>query len=93
MAALTWERAKDPDEIIDYLMDWSDELDADVITSSEWIVPVGITADDTTIFTNTTAKIWLSGGTAGENYAFVNRVTTAAGRTLDRTAKLRVRVR
>lgn len=77
--------AKDPDAVLDYMIDWSDWLGAtDTIASATWTVPDGLTEDSSTE-TTTTATIWLSGGTAGASYALVCRVVTTEGRTDDRT--------
>lgn len=84
---------KDPNDIIDYLVDWSDWLsDGDTIASSTWIVPAGITKDSDT-FTNTTTTIWLSGGTAGQSYSLTNRIVTSNNppRTKDKTITIRVK--
>lgn len=75
---------KDPQDVSDYLIDWSDLLDGDTIATSLWTVPTGITKDSDTN-TTTSTKIWLSGGTGGVFYACVNKITTAGGRTLERT--------
>lgn len=89
-----WERTKDPDEIVDYDLSWEAQMtaDSDTITSSIWIIPDGITKD-ADYSTTTRTKVWLSGGTAGEQYTLVNRVVTEGGRTLDQSVKLKVRER
>lgn len=81
---------KDPDAILDYVIDWSTWLDSDTISTSVWVVPSGIT-EDSDSNTTTTATIWLSGGTLGTSYSVVNRITTAAGRTDDRTITITIR--
>jgi hypothetical protein len=78
---------KDPDAELDYAVDWTEYLGVDVIASSDWIVPTGITGG-AEAFTDTDATIWLSGGTAGNNYTVVNRIVTLAGRTDDRTISI-----
>lgn len=83
---------KDPDEVLDYVRDWSALLGDDTIATSTWTVPSGITKDSDTN-TTTTATIWLSGGTLGTDYALVNRITTAGGRTHDKTLTIRVRAK
>ena len=76
---------KDPDATLDYTVDWSDWLDPnDTISASAWSVPSGLTQVSAS-YTTTSATIWLSGGTAGSRYAVVNRISTAAGRTEDRS--------
>ena len=75
---------KDPEAVLDYQVDWSDWLDDDTIDTSEWTVPAGLT-EDSDSNTYTVAKVWLSGGTSGTTYAVENKITTADGRTDERT--------
>jgi hypothetical protein len=83
---------KDPNAILDYSIDWTRWLAGDQIAASEWIVASGLTkmADSTTA---TSATVWLSGGTAGQSHIVTNRMTTAAGRTEDRSFTIRVEER
>ena len=75
---------KDPEAVLDYKIDWSAWLGIDVLITSAWTVPAGITTDsDTSDATSTT--IWLSGGTIGQSYELTNHITTASGREDDRT--------
>lgn len=78
---------KDPDATSDYEQSWETWLAGDTITTSQWIAPTGITVD-TDSHTTTAATVWLSGGTAGETYEVTNRVTTAAGRSDDRSIRI-----
>lgn len=80
---------KDPEAVLDYQVDWSEWLDGDTISNSDWTVPTGIERDSDDR-DSTTATIWLSGGTAGEWYSVVNRIQTAGGRTDDRTIMIKV---
>jgi hypothetical protein len=91
--ALSWDK-KDPNEVDSFGVDWSERLSAssDTISSSDWIVPSGITEDSASNTTSTTT-IWLSGGTDGNDYEIVNRIVTTGGRTLDQTIKLKVRTK
>jgi hypothetical protein len=75
---------KDPDAVLDYQVNWAAWLGADTISTSDWSAAAGITVDSESE-TTTAATVWLSGGTAGEEYAVRNRIVTAAGRTDDRT--------
>jgi len=87
MTAITWE-SKDPDEVLDYSLDWSTRLGADTISTSDWPdFPAGLTNDNETN-TTTTTTIWLSGGTAGNTYQLTNRIVTTGGRTYDQTVIL-----
>jgi hypothetical protein len=83
---------KDPNSVLDYTVDWYDEgwLGIDTIATSTWIVPTGLT-NIAESHTTKIATIWLSGGTAGTNYEVTNRITTAGGRTDDRTIVIECR--
>lgn len=80
---------KDPNGILPYTVDWSEWLGTDTLATSAWTVPSDIT-QVTASLTTTTATIVLSGGTSGTSYQFVNRITTAAGLTDDRTIQINV---
>lgn len=89
--ALTWD-FKDPDEVLDYEVDWTDRLAGDTISASLWEVPEGIEMDSED-FSSTKTTIWLSGGTLGERYSLLNRITTAGGRVMDATVRLPIKAR
>lgn len=96
MAFLKWPD-KDPNEVLDYVMDWSARLaDDDEITASSWtIAPVTaspLTADSNS-FTASSATIWLSGGLLGTKYTLTNRVVTDDGRTMDQSVTLKIKAR
>lgn len=82
--------AKDPSGVLDYRIEWTEWLETDTIAISTWIVPIGITkmseSNDAT-----TATVWLSGGTALTEYHVTNEITTAQGRTAQRTMIVPVR--
>lgn len=83
---------KDPDEVLDYEIDWTARLNGDTIVSSVWTVPSGIVKDSDT-FTITTTEIWLSSGVLGRNYAVQNRVVTAGGRTMDQSVNIKIKTK
>jgi len=84
---------KDPDEVLDYEIDWTDRLDGDTIVTSTWpIVPVGITKNSDA-HTTTASTIWLSGGTLGAAYDLTCRITTAGGRTMDQSVRIGVKAK
>lgn len=89
--ALQWPN-KDPDEVLDYTIDWTARLLEDTIASSLWIVPVGLTVT-TQSNTTTTTTVWLSGGTLATTYQVLNRIVTAGGRTMDQTVKLKIKTK
>ena len=77
------------------------ELQGETISTSSWTIPAGITKDSdnkngitiagVTYVADTVATVWLSGGTAGTDYALVNQIVTSGGRTLDHTILIKVR--
>lgn len=84
---------KDPDAVLDFTVDWAANLATDdTIATANFTVPAGITKDSQSN-TTTTATVWLSGGTAGTTYNVVCRITTADGRTDDRTLRIVVQDR
>ena len=80
---------KDPDSTVDFAVNWSNWLDVDTIATSVWLTPDGITKDTDTNSTTLTT-IWLSGGVLGKLYTITNRITTAAGRTADKSFKVKM---
>ncbi len=77
--------SKDPDDVLDFELDWSDWLaTSETISTSTWTVPTGI-IKDTDTNTTTTTTIWLSGGTHGAAYQITNRAVTNQGRTKDQS--------
>jgi len=89
---MTMVNFKDPNAALDYENDWSDWLDEDTISSSDWIVPDGITVDSSSN-TTTTTTVFLSGGTAGETYRIINRIETAGERIDDRSRFIKIKER
>lgn len=84
---------KDPDADLDWEFDWSDWMaSGDSIVSSTMTIdgPDGALVKDSDSFAGTTATIWLSGGTLHQSYSVTNRITTAEGRSDDRTAEFTI---
>lgn len=81
---------KDPNEILDYAIDWSARLGVDTVASSTWTVPTGLNQQSAS-FTDTMTVIWLTAGADGAHYEILNRITTAGGRTMDQTVRLRIK--
>jgi hypothetical protein len=80
---------KDPNAKLDYMIDWAAWLGADTIATSTWVTPAGLTATSPSN-TTTTATVWLESGTVGSQYLVTNRITTAGGRTNDRSILIQV---
>lgn len=84
--------AKDPDETLDYAIDWSAVLavDNDVISSVTWTLPAGFTKVSQAQASGV-ATVWIAGGALSSTlYDIQCRMVTVAGRTYDRTVKLAV---
>ena len=89
MSARDWP-AKHPDARLDYTLLWRKELTpGDVIETSTWEVPAGLTTDSD-VKTDTTTTIWLSGGVDGTTYELTNHVVTRDGRDHYHTISLPV---
>jgi hypothetical protein len=96
---------KDPDEILDYSIDWSRFLDTATISSVLWYVDnasgvktllsAGSTVNgiQNVSQTNTTtvATINLGLGTLNSEYKFYCRITDSTGSIAERTVKLRIK--
>lgn len=82
---------KDPDAILDYVIDWSSWLaTGDTIVASTWISSDAALVVDSSSFTATNATAVVSGGDNRRRYSLTNRVTTAAGLVDDRTITIRI---
>jgi len=96
---------KDPDEILDYSVDWSRWLGTDTISSVTWYVDnaegvkTALTAGNTVnglqnvsqTATSTVATIVLGLGTNNTEYKIYCRMIDNAGAIAERTIKLRVK--
>lgn len=82
---------KDPNATLDYTFDWTAYLTplADTIASVIWVLPVGLT-NVSQSNTSMTATVFVSGGTLGESLQLTCRITTAGGRTDDRSITLKI---
>ena len=83
---------KDPDAVLDYTVDWSQWLaSGDLLAASVWVVQEGITiASPSPTFSDTSATIWLSGGSLWKTYRVTNRITTVDGRVQDYSIAIKI---
>ncbi|ODM79054.1 hypothetical protein A6452_28580 [Bradyrhizobium elkanii] len=73
-----------------------DVVPADKIVASVFLLPVGTLEGPEhkpSTFVQARTKVWLAGGDGGVIYTVVNRVTTAAGRTMDQSVQLKVKTK
>jgi hypothetical protein len=89
---------KDPSAVLDYVFDWTgwlatgETIAVDSETGEKLITitaDTGITVDSSTE-SDGKVIVWLSGGTAGQNYKVACKITTSAGRTDERTIWIKV---
>lgn len=89
---LTWPR-KDPDEVLDYHIDWSPQLSpSDTILTSTFtlVAAAGLTINSQT-YDPWKSWVWLSGGTADAVATVRCVITTPAGRTYEQDVILPIR--
>jgi len=91
---------KDPTDVKDYAIEWLAVLAADgeaAISTSVWGVssPAGLTVQSSPApsIVGTKAVLWVSLGTAGQNYTLTNTITTPGGRTHQRSIEILCRER
>lgn len=88
---LSWP-TKDPEEVLDYQLDWSDRLETgETISVSNFTIVEGTVVKDSQSVAGGLTTVWLSGGTLGEMCLITNRITTNQGRVYDESVRLRVR--
>lgn len=87
---LAWP-SKDPNEVLDYEIQWSPRLRSDTISTSTFsLTTANGLAINSQSNTTTTSTVWLSGGTVGGTAVINCRITTAAGRTMDQSVSLEI---
>lgn len=84
---------KDPNAVLDYAVSWTAWLAevSDTLVTSVWSVLTGTVQIDSDVSDTTIATVWLTGGAAGEKCSLLNRITTADGRTDDRTIYVKIK--
>jgi hypothetical protein len=88
-------KKKDPQAELLYTIDWSPWLAGATIAVSTWSAAAGITVmGGANAPTNTTtlARVWLSGGTAGQDYRVTNHIETSGSPALKDERSFLVRV-
>lgn len=86
--------SKDPDEILDFSLDWSERLEGDTISAATWGTsdPVGLTRTSQQVSGGVTSAFF-SGGAEGTTYSITVTIDTAGGRRMQETAKLKIKSR
>jgi len=76
---------KDPTVKKDYGFDWTSWLEGDTISDSDWEISVGTVILSNPSNDTTHTKVWVEGGVNKERAILTNRITTAGGRTDERS--------
>ena len=88
---------KDPNEVLDYSIDWTDRLVSETISTSVWSLASGGTDSALVIGSNSINSlrtvVWLSAGTLGGTYYVLNRITTSGNRTMDQTVRIKIKAK
>jgi hypothetical protein len=96
---------KDPSAVLDYGINWTLWLASDTISDSTWAVArvpggpaataeqpdLSIDTDKPALNDGRATHVWVRGGVVGATYDLTNRITTAGGRTDERTLKIVIR--
>lgn len=97
MAQLNRVFVKDPNEVKDYVFDWNGSTPGPGIPSGDSVstytltAETGITIDSDSEYEADAIQLFVSGGTAGNDYTITCRVVTAQGRTLEASILVKVR--
>lgn len=86
-----WNTPKDPDEVLDFTVDWNARLEGDTVYAYEVAVMSGSVVVQSSSMDEGIIRIWFAGGTDGETCEILTRVSTNGGRTMDRTTRLLIR--
>ena len=87
-------RLKDPQETIDYAVDWSDFMAAsETISGSTWSVSSTALSIGTVSATTLVTSAFVSGGVNGDVYRLTNKITTNQSRVAERSVMVRVEER
>jgi hypothetical protein len=88
MKPVYWD-SKDPNDIDDFSLDWTNQLKGEELTGVEWSIlnAAGVVIEAWS-FASPFAKVRLSGGIENETAVLLCRATTSTGRQIDQTVKL-----
>ena len=87
-------RLQDPQEQLDYALDWSDFLaSGETISGSSWSASSTALTIGTVSATTTVTAAFVSGGVNGSVYRLTNKITTNQTRIAERSVIVRVEER
>ena len=88
--SLNWP-SKDPDELLDYQINWTVALAGDTIISSTWQINSADLINDHDTYGPNSTVIWLTGGVLNQSYQCTNTINTAGGRIFQQTVGISIR--
>lgn len=86
---LTW-ASKDPDELLDYSLNWSQALAGDTIVNSDWAISDSSLVENHSTNSSSSTVIWLEDGALNQTYTVTNTIETAAGRIFQQSVNIRI---
>lgn len=90
----TFDEIKDPDDQLDYRIDWNPRLnDEEIINTAVWSVVEGDIEITSSIIDGGFAVVWVRGGTPNQRQLLNCRITTSGGRQFDQRSYIDVRVK
>lgn len=84
---------KDPDAVLDYVIDFGPWLTREQDTITDHLVKVTGVTLDSSYAAGTKIVLWLSGGEVGQKASATAQITTAGGRVEERTIYFKIRER
>jgi hypothetical protein len=89
MSSMTFWESKDPNDIDDFALDWTNQLKGEQLTAAEWsFVNAAGAAIEASAVSSPFAKVRLSGGIENQTAILLCRATTSTGRQIDHTVKV-----
>jgi hypothetical protein len=89
MSSMTFWESKDPNDIDDFALDWTNQLKGEQLTAAEWsFVNAAGAAIEASSVSSPFALVRLSGGIENATAILLCRATTSTGRQIDHTVKL-----
>jgi hypothetical protein len=89
MSSMTFWDSKDPNDIDDFALDWTNQLKGEQLATAEWsfVTAAGAAIEGSSV-SSPFAKVRISGGLENQTAILLCRATTSTGRQIDHTVKL-----
>jgi hypothetical protein len=87
--SLKFQTPKDPDEFLDYTIDWTDRMARSDTIDEANVITVGAEVSNVSVSGNV-VTVWLSGGNSGSTANVQCTITTSGGRIMQQTVLLKI---